>query len=142
MSTLDNIVASVQDSILPGLNYNLSSRKGASFVHARTLSTFYPTTSGVYSPNSQRTVKVMFSDSGNGFLDLSTIRVQMRIRNTSGSPLIVGGRHTACLFQRLQSRIKGQSCDDILDYGRLAAMLQHFQHTRPQCQPGGAHGRD
>ena len=28
MSTLDNIVASVQDSILPGLNYNLSSRKG------------------------------------------------------------------------------------------------------------------
>ena len=74
MSTLENIVASVQDSILPGLNYNLSSRKGASFVHSRTLSTFYPTTSGVYSPNAQRTIKAMFSDSGNGFLDLSTIR--------------------------------------------------------------------
>ena len=33
MSQLDQIVASVEDSILPGMNYSLNNRKGASFVH-------------------------------------------------------------------------------------------------------------
>ena len=52
MSQLDQIVASVEDSILPGMNYSLNNRKGALFVHQRGLSTFFPTTSGVYSPAS------------------------------------------------------------------------------------------
>ena len=47
MSQLDQIVASVEDSILPGMNYSLSNRKGASFVNQRVLSTFFPTTSSV-----------------------------------------------------------------------------------------------
>ena len=127
MSQLDQIVASVEDSILPGMNYSLNNRKGASFVHQRVLSTFFPTTSGVYSPASQRSVKVMFSDSGNGFLDLSTIRISLRIRNTDGTnPLRLTGGHTACIFQRLQSRIRGQLVDDVLYYGRLVGMLQKF----------------
>ena len=94
MSQLDQIVASVEDSILPGINYSLNNRKGASVVHQRVLSTFFPTTSDVYSPASQRSVKIMFSDSGNGFLDLSTIRISLRIRNTDGTkPLrLTGGR--------------------------------------------------
>ena len=54
MSQLDQIVASVEDSILPGINYSLNSRKGASFFHQRVLSTFFPSTSGVYSPAAQR----------------------------------------------------------------------------------------
>ena len=44
MSQLDQIVASVEDSILPGMKYSLNNRKGASFVHQRVLSTFFPTT--------------------------------------------------------------------------------------------------
>ena len=127
MSQLDQIVASVEDSILPGMNYSLNNRKGASFVHQRVLSTFFPTTSGVYSPAAQRSVKIMFSDSGNGFLDLSTIRISLRIRNTDGTnPLRLTGGHTACIFQRLQSRIRGQLVDDVLYYGRLVGMLQKF----------------
>ena len=115
MSQLDQIVASVEGSILPGMNYSLNNRKGASFVHQRVLSTFFPTTSGVYSPASQRSVKIMFSDSGNGFLDLSTIRISLRIRNTDGdNPLRLTGGHSACIFQRLQSRIRGQLMDDVL----------------------------
>ena len=108
MSQLDQIVASVEDSILPGINYSLNNRKGASFVHQRVLSTFFPTTSGVYSPAAQRSVKIMFSDSGNGFLDLSTIRISLRIRNTDTTkPMRLTGGHSACIFQRLQSRIRG-----------------------------------
>ena len=42
MSQLDQIVASVEDSILPGMNYSLNTRKGASFVHQRVLSTLIP----------------------------------------------------------------------------------------------------
>ena len=108
MSQLDQIVASVEDSILPGINYSLNNRKGASFVHQRVLSTFFPTTSGVYSPAAQRSVKIMFSDSGNGFPDLSTIRISLRIRNTGEGPIRLTGGHTACIFQRLQSRSRGQ----------------------------------
>ena len=52
MSQLDQIVASFEDSILPGMNYSLNNRKGASFARQRVLSTFFPTTSGVYSPAS------------------------------------------------------------------------------------------
>ena len=118
MSQLDQIVASVEDSILPGMNYSLNNRKGASFVHQRVLSTFFPTTSGVYSPASQqRSVKIMFCDSGNGFLDLSTIRISLRIRNTDGTkPLRLTGGHSACIFQSLRSRIRGQLVDDVLYY--------------------------
>ena len=126
MSQLDQIVASVEDSILPGMNYSLNNRKGASFVHQRVLSTFFPSTSGVYSPTAQRSVKIMFSDSGNGFLDLSTIRISLRIRNTGEGPIRLTGGHTACIFQRLQSRIRGQLVDDVLYYGRLVGMLQKF----------------
>ena len=62
----------------------------------------------------------MFSDSGNGFLDLSTIRISLRIRNTDATnPMRLTGGHTACIFHRLQSRIRGQLVDDVLYYGRL-----------------------
>jgi hypothetical protein len=61
----------------------------------------------------------MFSDSGNGFLDLSTIRINLKIRNTGAGPIRLTGGHTACIFQRLQSRIRGQLVDDVLYYGRL-----------------------
>ena len=129
MSQLDQIVASVEDSILPGMNYSLNNRKSASCAHQRVLSTFFPTTSGVYSPASQRSVKIMFSDSGNGFLDLSTIRINLRIRNTDGTnPLPLTGGHSACIFQRLQSRIRSQLVDDVLYYGRLVGML-HRSNT-------------
>ena len=46
MSTLDTIVASAEDSLLPGINYSLNNKRGASFVHQRVLTTFFPTTSG------------------------------------------------------------------------------------------------
>ena len=126
MSQLGQIVASVEDSILPGMNYSLNNRKGASFVHQRVLSTFFPTTSGVYSPAAQRSVKIMFSDSGNGFLDLATIRISLRIRNIETNPLRLTGGRSACIFQRLQSRIRRQLADDVLYYGRLVGMLQKF----------------
>ena len=79
MTTLDTIVASAEDTLLPGLNFSLNNRKGASFVHQRVLTTFFPTTSGVYSPTSQRGLKFMLSDSGNGFVDLASIRVSLSL---------------------------------------------------------------
>ena len=127
MSTLDTIVASAEDSLLPGINYSLNNKRGASFVHQRVLTTFFPTTSGVYSPTTQRGLKFMLSDQGNGFLDLASVRVSMRIRNTDGTnPLLLTGGHSACLFTRLQTRLRGQLVDDILMYNRLVGMLQKF----------------
>ena len=109
MSTLDTIVASAEDSLPPGINYSLNNKRGASFVHQRVLATFFPTTSGVYSPTTQRGLKFMLSDAGNGFLDLASVRVSMRVRNTDGTnPLLLTGGHSACLFIRLQSRLRGQ----------------------------------
>ena len=49
MSQLDQIVASVEDSIPPGISYLLNNRKGASHVQW-VLPTSFPTTSGAYSP--------------------------------------------------------------------------------------------
>ena len=68
----------------------------------------------------------MFSGSGNGFLDLSTIRISLRIRNTGSDPMRLTGGYSACIFQRLQSRIRGQLVDDVLCCGRLVGMLQKF----------------
>ena len=39
-TTLDTIVASAEDSLLPGINYSLNNKRGASFVHQRVLTTF------------------------------------------------------------------------------------------------------
>ena len=102
MSTLDTIVSSAEDSLLPGINYSLNNKRGASFVHQRVLTTFFPTTSGVYSPTTQRGLKFMLSDQGNGFLDLASARVSMRIRNTGTNPLLLTGGHSACPYTRLQ----------------------------------------
>ena len=79
------------------------------------LTTFFPVTSGVYSPTTQRGLKFMLSDSGNGFLDLASIRVSMRIRNTdAANPLLLTGGHCACLFTCLQTSLHSQLVDDVL----------------------------
>ena len=70
MSTLDTIVSSAEDSLLPDIKYSLNNKRGANFVHQRALTTFFPTTSGVYSPTTQRGLKFMLSDQGKGIWTL------------------------------------------------------------------------
>ena len=144
MSQLDQIVASVEDSILPGMNYSLNNRKGASFLHQRVLSTFFPTTSGLYSPASQRSVKIMFSDSGNGFLDLSTIRISLKIRNTGTRPIRLTGRHSRAAH-RLHLPGAAES-DSRPARGRRSVLRQaggnaaEVQHCGIQLQQQRGHG--
>ena len=124
MSTLDTIVASAEDSLLPGSGHQLLAQQQAwSFLRASARADH------VLSPTSQLGLKFMMSDAGNGFLDLASIRVSMRIRNLDGTnldgtnPLLLTGAHSACLFTRLQSRLRGQLVDDILMYNRLVGMF-------------------
>ena len=70
----------------------------------------------------------MLSDSGSSMLDLSTVRVACTIRNTSTTqPLVLAGRHLACMFQRVTVRAKGVITDDVSCYHRLVGTLMNLR---------------
>jgi hypothetical protein len=128
---LDALVATVEDDVLPGLAYSLGSKRGAAYVKERNFSTFHPATSNTYSIPAQRVIRVVLSDSGSSMLDLSTVRLQCTIRNTSpsegGQPLYFTGRHLACMFQRATVRVKGVITDDVSYYHRLVGTLMNLR---------------
>ena len=129
MSGLDSIVAGIEDDIIPGLQYSLASKRGAKYVKQRNSSTFYPATSNTYSVTSgQRAIRVVLADSGSSMLDLSTVRVCLKIKNKSNdAPLALTGRHLACMFSRVTARVRGVITDDVMYYNRLVGMLQSFK---------------
>ena len=139
MSGLDGIVAGVADGIVPGLQYSLATKRGAKYVKQRNSSTFYPNTSNTYSITSgQRTIRVLFSDAGSSMLDLSTVRMACVIRNNGPNPLVFTGRHLACMFQRITTRVKGVQVDDIQFYNRLCGMLMSFRPANANYSDGVA----
>ena len=131
MSNLDSVVsAAIEDrAVVPGLSFNLSSQKGASFVRARNWTTFYTSGSNIYSPTTgQKTARILLSDSGRSMLDCSTVRLNFQITNTDNTnPLVLSGRHPACLFYRAQLRVGGALVEDIQHHGRLVSTLQSFR---------------
>ena len=122
MSGLDSIVAGIADDIISGLQYSLASKRGAKCVKQRNSSTFYPATSNTYSVSTgQRTVRVVLADSSSSMLDLSTVRVCLKIKNKADVSLVLTGRHLGCLFSRITCRGKGVITDDVLYYKSSAA---------------------
>jgi hypothetical protein len=58
MTALDSIVATLEDDLLPGLNFSLSSQRAASYVKHRSFSSFYPSGSNMYnSSTGQRVIR-------------------------------------------------------------------------------------
>ena len=118
MSNLDAIVATVDDAVIPGLGYSLSTQQSASYVRDRHFSTFYPSGSNVYSVASgQRVLRFLISDGSKSYLDLNSVRLCFDITNTNttgGRDLYLSGEHAACLFSRLTVRISGVDVEDIL----------------------------
>ena len=77
---------------------------------------------------SQRAIRVVLSDSGSSMLDLSTVRVACAIKNASDSqPLVLIGRHLACMFQRVTVRVKAVITDDVSCYHRVVGMLMNLR---------------
>ena len=140
MSNLDAIVATVDDAVIPGLGYVLSTQRGASYVRERHFSTFYPSGSNVYAVASgQRVLRFLISDGSKSYLDLNTIRLCFDITNantTAGKNLKLSGEHAACLFSRLTVRIAGVDVEDILYYNRYVGMLQNFRSVNGSRSSG------
>jgi hypothetical protein len=73
MTALDSIVATLEDDLLPGLNFSLSSHRAASYVKQRSFSSFFPSGSNVYSSTTgQRVIVIRVADGGKSMLDLSS----------------------------------------------------------------------
>ena len=81
-------------------------------------------------------IRVLISDSGSSMLDLSTVRIAMRIKNNDANPLVFTGRHLACMFSRVTTRVKGVQVDDCLFYNRLVGMLQSFKPVNANYSDG------
>ena len=140
MSNLDAIVATVDDAVIPGLGYSLSTQQSASYVRDRHFSTFYPSGSNVYSVASgQRVLRFLISDGSKSYLDLNSVRLCFDITNTNataGKNLKLSGEHAACLFSRLTVRIAGVDVEDILYYNRYVGMLQNFRSVNGSRSSG------
>ena len=135
MSNLDSIVATLDEGVIPGLNFSLSNHQAAGYVRERNFSTYYPSGSNIYSPSTgQRVIRILVSDGGKSMLDLSTIRLSFDIVNTetTGDKKLFLPGHLGCLFQRLTLRIAGTQVEDILFYNRLCGMLNQFRSVNSQ----------
>ena len=82
MTSLNQSVAAVNDKLLPNLSFELP--KGASFVTARTLCTFYPVGAASIQPDGVRLLR--FTLATDGWLDVSTLRLSFYRRNKTNFP--------------------------------------------------------
>jgi hypothetical protein len=83
MSNLDSIVATLDEGLLPGLNFSLSSSQAANYVRERHFSTYFPSGSNIYSPTlGQRVIRINVFRRGKSLSDLSTVRLAFDIVNT------------------------------------------------------------
>jgi hypothetical protein len=69
-------------------------------------------------------------------LDLSTVRVCLKIKNKANAPLALTDRHLACMFSRVTARVKGVITDDVMYYNRLVGMLQSFKPINANYSDG------
>jgi len=118
---VDAMVNGVEDYLIEGLSFKL--QPGASYVTDRRSVSYFPAGSNVYvAQTGTRVIRINLT--GEGWLDPSTVRLMMTVRNTAGA-----GRNLVPLsgawsfFRRVRCLVGGSIVDDVDYYNRVHEML-------------------
>ena len=137
MATLENHAASLQDQLIPGLDFRHGN--SASYVLQRQNISLYPQSANSFSSSGQRVIR--FSINTADWIDPSTVMLYFKVNNkdataqtstniTRMQPL--GGPHI--WISRLKVLCQGQLVEQIDDYNRIYEMMTRLSPVAHQQQ--------
>lgn len=121
---MESHAQSVEDNLIDSLSFKL--RPGASYVTDRRSCSYF-SQGNQFSPAGVKVIKMQLN-SADGWLDPSTVKLFMNIKNDSGAPITPRVAGAWGMFSRLRVLCSGAICEDIDLYGRLH---QQFDMMRP-----------
>ena len=117
---VDAMVNGVEDYLIEGLSFKL--QPGASYVTDRRSVSYFPAGSNVYvAQTGTRVIRINLT--GEGWLDPSTVRLMMTVRNTNGARVLVPLSGGWSFFRRVRCLVGGSIVDDCDYYNRVHEML-------------------
>jgi hypothetical protein len=126
--TLETHISGSEDKLLAGLHF--AGRETASYVTKRELATFAPQQASNFKPSGTRLMRFSLADH-QGWLNGSTLRLQMTLVNNSASALIPAAVSPACMFRRMRIIASGSAIiEDVELYGRCHKLFSFL--TSPE----------
>ena len=101
---MDLIIAGQDDSLIDQLSFKLPST--SSFAQERRLVSAHPSGASLFSPDGVRVCRFTLTSS-EGWLDPATLRLQMKLHNTSATDTLQLASGPWCLFSQLRLLIGG-----------------------------------
>ena len=120
---MDLVVAGQDDSLIDQLSFKLPST--SSYATERRLVSAYPSGASLFSPNGVRVARFTLTSS-EGWLDPSTLRLCMKLHNTSATDTLQLASGPWCLFSQLRLLIGGVEVERIAHYGRQHELFRHL----------------
>ncbi len=116
---------STEQLLVDGFSYKLD--PSAPYVQERKMVTFHPSGADSYAPSGGGSKIIKFPISASGFLDPSSVKLQMTITNngTHALAFLSSGIHP--FFRRCRISCKGVVIEDIDNYSRIAEMFSMFE---------------
>ena len=123
---MDLVVAGQDDSLISQISFQLPSM--ASYATERRLVSSHPSGASLFSPDSVRVARFTLT-SAEGWLDASTLRLCMKLHNTSATDTLQLASGPWCLFSQLRLLIGGTEVERITNYGRQHELFRHLQQS-------------
>ena len=121
---MESHAQSVEDNLIDSLSFKL--RPGASYVVDRKSVSYFPQGGNQYSPAGVKVVKIMLN--GSDWLDPSTVKIFMNVKNDSPNACTPRVAGPWGLFRRMRVLCGGQIVEDIDSFGRL---MEQFHMMKP-----------
>ena len=120
---MDLVVAGTDDSLVEQLSFKLPST--ASYATERRLVSAFPSGASQFAPDGVRVARFVLT--GEGWLDPSTLRLAMKLKNTHATNTLQLASGPWCLFDQVRLLIGGIECERIGPYyGRQHELFRHL----------------
>jgi hypothetical protein len=129
---MDLVLSGGEDQLLSSLQFKLP--PSASYIQERRLVSWYPSGASTFSPTGVREAR--FAITGESWLDPASLRINLKLRNNSGSPIQLASSAHA-LIRRMKLMIGGVCVEDIDHYSRVATVFQRMLQTSDWCKNDG-----
>ena len=121
---------STEQLLVDGFSYKLD--PSAPYVQDRKMVTFHPSGADSYAPSGGGSKIIKFPISASGFLDPSSVRLEMTITNNDSSALCFLSSGIHPYFRRCRISCKGVVIEDIDNFNRIGEMMSLFESEHVQ----------
>jgi hypothetical protein len=121
---MDLVVASAgnDESLMDQLSFRLPG--SASYAQERRLVSSHPSGASTFSPDGVRVARFVIT--GEHWMDHATLRLALKVRNTSPDQTLQLASGPWCLFDQVRLLIGGTEVERIATYGRTHELFHHL----------------